>query len=129
MTTTATASARERLRAAPFLEGLTDTAFHALARAVEPRTYAAGALLFAQGDPRRVFAIITQGSVAIEKTVAEQTTRLATLGAGEALGEGLLLDESHHGTSALALEPTEVLVLEAGRAKELLREQPGVYAA
>jgi aspartate ammonia-lyase len=129
MTTSATASAREQLRAAPFLEGLTDTAFHALARAVEPRVYAAGDRLFAQGDPRRIFAIITQGSVAIEKTVAEQTTRLATLGAGEALGEGLLLDESHHGTSALALEPTEVLVLEAGRAKDLLREQPGVYAA
>src|SRR5919112_6535 len=114
MTTSATASARELLRAAPFLEGLNDTAFHALARAVEPRTFAAGDLLFAQGGPRRFFFVITQGSVAIEKTVGEQTTRLATLGAGEALGEGLLLDESHHGTSARALEDSEALVLEAG---------------
>ena len=44
--------------------------------------------------------------------------RLVTIGAGESLGEGLLLDDSPHGTSARALQRTEVFVLRADQVIE-----------
>ena len=52
-------------------------------------------------------AIIESGAVAIEKGQNARPVRLVTLGAGEAVGEGLLLDDSPHGTSARALQRTE----------------------
>ena len=46
-----------------------------------------------------------------------------TLGAGESVGEGLLLDDSPHGTSARALQQTEAFVL---RAEQVARDAQGV---
>ena len=56
--------------------------------------------------------------------------RLVTLGAGEAVGEGLLLDDSPHGTSARAMQRTEAYVLtQRRRSREMLKEHPTLYAA
>src|SRR4051812_6701043 len=105
------ASIRDRLRQAQFLEGVTDSSLHQLAKLVTPTTYETDQLLFEEGSPRTHMAIIVSGSVAIEKGHSGKSVRLATLGAGQAIGEGLLLDELPHGTSARALQPTEALVL------------------
>ncbi|MEP7346532.1 MAG: aspartate ammonia-lyase [Gemmatimonadaceae bacterium] len=124
-----TAALREQLRALRFLDGITDTAIHSLARLVTPTTYACNDLLFEQGAPRRILAMVVSGAVAIEKELNGRPVRLATLGAGEAVGEGILLDESNHGTSARALQQTEALVLTAEIVAGLLRENPTLYAA
>ena len=119
----------EQLKAAEFLEGLPDGHFWQLARAAEAAEYQSEHVLFAEGDERTFFAVLTSGSVAIEKHMNGRPVRLATLGAGEAIGEGLLLDESRHGTTARALGSTHALVFSAEKVKTLLREQPAVYAA
>src|SRR5262249_38275564 len=54
---------------------------------------------------------------------------LVTLGAGQAVGEGLLLDESPHGTSARALQRTEAFIVTADHVHEMLKEYPALYAA
>jgi len=121
---------RERLRGLAFLEGVTDTALHQLSRLVETRTYEAEAVLFKEGAPRTFMAILIGGSVAIEKGVnSGQPVRLVTLGAGEAVGEGVLLDDSPHGTSARALEPTECFALPADKLESMIKEHPSLYAA
>ncbi|MGE5732621.1 MAG: cyclic nucleotide-binding domain-containing protein, partial [Gemmatimonas sp.] len=82
------ATVRDRLRRTQFLEGLTDSALHELAKIVTPAAYEPQSVIFEEGSPREFLAIIVTGSVAIEKGLNSRSVRLVTLGAGEALGEG-----------------------------------------
>ena len=127
MTTPATV--RDRLRQAPFLTGLTDSALHQLSKLVESVAYACDDVLFEEGSPRTFMAIVTNGAIAIEKHQNGRPVRLATIGAGEAVGEGLLLDNSAHGTSARAMVNTEAFVLRAEQIADMLKEYPTLYAA
>src|SRR5947209_740603 len=124
-----TSSIRDQLRQAQFLEGLTESALHQLSRLVAPHVYECDAMLFEEGAPRSFLAILSAGAVAIEKTVQGRPVRLVTLGAGEALGEGLLLDDSPHGTSARAVQRTEAYVLTSQQVQEMLKEYPALYGA
>lgn len=123
------ATIREQLRGLRFLDGLTDTAIHQLSRVLTPAKFAADELLFEQGAPRRFLAVIVSGAVAVEKDTTGRPVRLGSLGTGEAVGEGILLDDSPHGTSARALQPTEVLILSADAVATMVKEQPTLYAA
>jgi aspartate ammonia-lyase len=124
-----TNTVRDHLRALTFLEGLTDTAVHQLSRIVQPVEYACDAILFEEGEHRQLLALLLSGAVAIEKRQNGRPVRLATLGPGEAVGEGLLLDDSTHGTSARAILPTAAYVLTREQVEEMLRESPTLYAA
>ena len=125
----ATAPVRDQLRKAQFLDGLTESALHQLSRLVAPTTYECDAVLFEEGAARTFLAILATGAVAIEKMVQGRPVRLVTLGAGEALGEGLLPDDSPHGTSARAVQRTEAFVLTADQVHEMLKEYPSLYGA
>ncbi|HET7458023.1 MAG TPA: aspartate ammonia-lyase [Gemmatimonadaceae bacterium] len=120
---------RAQLRGIAFLDGLTDGDFHYLGARVVAADFGVDELLFEEGQPRTRVVFLIDGSVAVEKHNAAATVRLATLGAGEAVGEGLLLDESPHGTSARTLEPTSALVLAGDGLREIVRERPTLYAA
>jgi aspartate ammonia-lyase len=86
-------------------------------------------MLFSQGDERRIMALVVSGAVAIEKSLNGRPVRVATLGAGEAVGEGLLLNDKAHGTSARALTDTSVLLLSREHVAQMIRESPALYAA
>ncbi|MDB4907638.1 MAG: aspartate ammonia-lyase [Gemmatimonadetes bacterium] len=120
---------RDQLREASFLEGATESALHHLGKLVTTRIFEPDELLFVEGAQRSFLAILFSGAVAIEKNLNGRPVRLATLGPGEAIGEGLLLDDSTHGTSARAIVRTEGGVLDAAQVKELLKDAPAVYAA
>ena len=124
-----TTAIRDQLRAVSFLDGLTDSAYHQLARLVSAVRYQADEVLFEEGAPRSFLAIVVAGAVAIEKQMNGRPIRLVTLGAGEAVGEGLLLDDSKHGTSARALQTTDAYILKAEKMHDMLREHPQLYAA
>ena len=123
-----TAAIRDRLRQSQFLEGINDSALHQLSKLVEPQTFERDAVLFHEGSPREFMAILDSGAVAIEKHKNGRPIHLVTLGRGEALGEGVLLDDSPHGTSARAVERTEAFVLSAERTRDMLKEHPALYA-
>jgi aspartate ammonia-lyase len=123
------ATVRDQLRKAHFLEGLTESSLHQLAKLVQPKTYETDEILFQEGAPRRFMAILTTGAVAIEKGVNTQPVRLVTLGVGEAVGEGVLLDDSKHGTSARALERTEAFVISKDLLDTMIKEHPQLFAA
>jgi aspartate ammonia-lyase len=122
-------SVREQLRAVSFLAGLNDTALHQLSKSVTAASWQTDEMLFTEGAPRRFLAILIAGAVAIEKQVNARPVRLATLGAGEAVGEGLLLDDTPHGTGARALQATQAFLITAAQVQEMLKEQPTLYAA
>jgi aspartate ammonia-lyase len=122
-------SIRDRLRQTRFLEGVTDSAIHQLARVLTATTYEVDEVLFEEGAARTSMAIIDSGAVAIEKSNAGRIVRLITLGPGEAVGEGLLLDDLPHGTSARAIQKTEAWVLSLESVREMMKESPAIYAA
>ena len=124
-----TNTVRDHLRALAFLEGLTDTAVHQLSKIVQPVEYACDAVLFEEGEHRELLALVVSGAIAIEKRQNGRPIRLATLGPGEAVGEGLLLDDSAHGTSARAILPTAAYVLTRDQVEGMLKESPSLYAA
>src|SRR5688572_1182918 len=123
----ATTTERERLRESRFLQGTPETALHHLAKLITTKTFAADELLFEEGTPRQFMAILAAGAVAIEKRHDARPVRLVTLGVGESVGEGILLDDSPHGTSARAISATTAFILTAANITELIRETPAVY--
>ena len=123
------ATVRDQLRQAHFLDGVTETLLHQLAKLVEAKTFETDAILFQEGAPRRFMAILTAGAIAIEKSVNGRPVRLVTLGAGEAVGEGVLLDDSAHGTSARALQKTEAFLLTADQLGAMIKDHPQLFAA
>ncbi|HEY5440601.1 MAG TPA: aspartate ammonia-lyase [Gemmatimonadaceae bacterium] len=122
-------SDRDTLRALRFLDGLTDTAVNQLSKLVTSAEYDCDALLFEEGEPRNLMALIISGAVVIEKGKNARPIRLATLGVGEAVGEGLLLDDSLHGTSARAIVKTKAYILTHEQIQDMLKETPALYAA
>jgi aspartate ammonia-lyase len=123
------ASVRDQLRQARFLETFTESSLHQLAKIVTARSFDTDSLLFSEGAPRAFMAIIVSGAVSIEKSVNGRPMRLATLGAGEAVGEGVLLDDAPHGTTARAIQSTEAYVLPVDKLQDIIREHPALYAA
>ena len=123
------ATIRAQLREIAFLDGLTDGDYHFLSSHVDVVSYEANDTIFQEGNPRSLFALITEGAVAIEKHAGGTPVRLATFGAGQAVGEGLLLDDDIHGTTARTLERTSAIILRLPQLQEIIRERPTLYAA
>jgi aspartate ammonia-lyase len=126
---TTPAELADQLRATSFLEGFTDAHLWKLARHVTPHELVADSTIFNEGEARQRFAILLSGAVAIEKSADGRSTRLVTLGAGEAVGEGLLLDDSTHGTTARVIMPGLCVLLTRTQLDDITREAPQLYAA
>jgi aspartate ammonia-lyase len=123
-------SGPELLQTTAFLRGLPHDDIEYLLGRASTRTFAIDEVLFREGDPRRLFAVIVSGSIAIEKDDGSpKPTTLVTLGPGEVLGEGILLDETAHGTTAVVLERAELLLFSADVVRDLPSERPQLYAA
>lgn len=118
-----------RLESAKFVAGFSEAYLWRLARAVTPRRLSVEELLFEEGAPRQLFAIILSGAIAVEKSHEGRVTRLATLGPGEAVGEGIFLDDEPHGTSARTIMPGDVLVMTRKELDALTHDHPQLYAA
>ncbi len=117
------------LRSMSFVEGFTDANLWKLARHVTPFELIADATLFQEGEERQRCALLVSGAIAIEKQSDGRSTRLVTFGAGEAVGEGLLLDDSPHGTTARVIMPGTALLITRAQVDEITREAPQLYAA
>jgi len=83
--------------------------------------YAAGDVVFCEGDPPRFMYVVLSGSVEI----AHGGRVIETIGAGKALGILSLLDEQPRSITATAREPGEIAVIEARRFCFLVEEVPG----
>jgi CRP/FNR family transcriptional regulator, cyclic AMP receptor protein len=76
------------------------------------RLFAAEAVIFHEGDAGAEMYVITQGRVEIRKTTGPSSAKtLTTLQAGDLFGEMALIDRKPRSATAVAVEPTKVLVL------------------
>jgi len=82
-----------------------------LAHLAERREYGAGEWLFHESAPRQWFGAVKRGEVELVRGIHGQQRRLALLGEGGILSEGLLLDDLPHSTSALTRQGAVVVQL------------------
>jgi CRP/FNR family cyclic AMP-dependent transcriptional regulator len=77
------------------------------------REYPAGEVLFREGESGEVMFVIQSGAVRITKEIGGEAKVLALLGPGEFLGEMAILNGKPRTATAIVLEATRCLVIEA----------------
>ena len=93
--------------------GLTEEEFEFVINKVTHKELKSGDLLFKENSSRDAIFLIRSGKLVLYKTdVYGRETILAAFQKNEFIGEGSLMDDTPHSTSARALLPTEVLLLQ-----------------
>ena len=111
-------------------EGLGDEDLDALARTLEERRYAAGAMIFNQGDPGDAMYIIAEGHVNIHLPgEASRRVSLKDITRGEYFGELALFDSKPRSASALATTDATMLELARETLSGYLTRRPGAAMA
>ena len=90
-------------------------------------SYKAGEYLFHESAPRLWMAIMEKGEVEIVRGNHGSTTRLATLTAGTAFSEGVLLDDLPHSASGVALGDVKVWLIPREVFDELRASKPEIF--
>jgi CRP/FNR family cyclic AMP-dependent transcriptional regulator len=100
------------LMAVPLFANLPPGVIDALASKVRRRRYAAGEVIFHEGDPGRALCIIESGRVKIVSVSEQgQEALLAVMGPGEFFGELALFDDMPRSADVAAMEATQTLNL------------------
>ncbi len=85
--------------------------------------------LFRENQPRKEFFLIFNGKVELYKTTPfGEEKRVALFDRGDFLGEGALLDDDPHSTSARTLENSTIFKINLKDFKQLLDEHPEISA-
>src|SRR5580698_576447 len=85
------------------------------------KTFAAGTVLFREGDEGREMFVIRSGKVAISKRVRDVEKQLSTLGPGEFFGEMSLLTKKPRTATAVLLTDAKMLVIDPKTFEAMLR--------
>lgn len=123
--------ARDALRRCVLFGRVDDDGLDACVASLRVRRFRRDETVFHQGDPGGALHVVVDGRVKIvlpSPDVAEPAI-LTTLGPGAFFGELALLDGEPHSASAIAVEPTETLVLGRDAFDRLLDEQPALRRA
>jgi len=92
--------------------GCSDNGFQIIADNISKASFDINEFLFTEGSPRKCIYIIYQGEVELfKKTVYGEEKRLTLFTKGDFLGEGSLMDDSPHSTSARTTLKTTALGL------------------
>ena len=98
-----------------------------LAGLAERREYGPGEWLFHESAPRQWFGVVERGEVELVRGLHGQQRRLALLGEGGILSEGLLLDDLPHSTSALTRQGALVVQFSRTAVEQARKDRPDLY--
>lgn len=116
-----------RLADVSLFAGLPGHVLDDLARESRPRRYAAGQVLWNEGDPGDALLVLEDGQLRISRvTGAGVEVVLAVVEAPAALGELALLDGAPRDASVVAQRPVEVRFIARSAFLALLRREPAV---
>lgn len=96
----------ETLRKVPILSNLSERQLFELARRVVSVEFAAGSVLFKQGDPGDSFYVVEEGKFAVTDASGKE---LATCGKGQCFGELALLRSEPRAATVTAVEASRAL--------------------
>ena len=124
---------RDLLLDSPLLQDFTPEETEVLGRAMLRVRARPGQVLIAEDDASDWMLLVLSGTVDVLKRRVDaaqpgETTRLAVLKAGAALGEMSMLDGEPRSASCIALSEVEAAVLSRTAVAALIREQPAVGA-
>ena len=115
------------LRRTTVFGGLDPSALGELAAVCVPRTYRRDQYLMYQGDPGDHLAVVVDGLVKITVTSDRgDELVLATVGAGEVLGELSVIDQGPRSASAVAVQPTTALVVNRSALLQAMQRSPAL---
>ncbi len=93
----------------------------------ERKTYAPGEYLFHESSPRLWAGIVEEGEVVIVRGLHGSATHLSTLAMGAMIGEGALLDETPHSSSAFTRTGTTVWQVPRDIWKSIQQSHPDIF--
>ena len=85
------------------------------------KTFPSGTVLFREGEPGREMYVVQSGRVNVSKKVGEVEKILASLGAGEFLGEMSILNNKPRSATATCAEDARLLVIDAKTFEAMIR--------
>lgn len=115
-----------QLQQIPLFARLPEPELQLLSEIFQSRDYAAGVILFEEGDPGDRFALVLQGEIEIIKALGSAQERLlSVVTAGDYLGEmSLLYPQGRRSASARARSPVMLVEMTRSDFEALLRRQP-----
>jgi glutaminase len=117
------------LRSHPVLMQVAPRVADELERRLQPRRYADGELIVAEGDTEAGVFLIMRGRVRSSLVTASGSTRnLATLTAGTCFGEVYVVTDHPHPLSMHAHGPVELVELTRDDYTKISKEDPGLWA-
>jgi CRP-like cAMP-binding protein len=107
-----------------FLHTLTPAEAEALEQMGEPGSYAAGAVIFAQGDTADCIFVLRAGRVRVSGVADGEEVVLAERGPGELLGELSGIDGQPRSASVTAVDEVRGLVVPLRAFRRFLMDNP-----
>ncbi len=89
-------------------------------------SFEAGEVIFSEGDAGDIMYVVTEGLVQIQKRTSSGPLLLSKLGPGEFIGEMAVIDKTRRSATAVAIEPTTLLVYPAQEIEQLIANHPSV---
>lgn len=100
-----------------------------LAEAVEVEGYAADQVIFEENSPRQYLRLIYEGEVELyKKSTFGENTRLSFFGKYDFIGEGALMDEYPHSTTARTLIPSTFLTISRDKFAKIQKSNPDILS-
>src|SRR6185312_7290402 len=111
----------------PLFHDLSKQELQVLSANCRENDYPTGASMLRQGETGIGLFIITSGKVQVTQQAPDGSVRdLGTFDRGRVLGEMSLLDDLPRTATAVALEPTQAIVIPVWDFRAVLREQPEI---
>ncbi len=122
-----TASVTDALARWPLPGGLPSDFVEVLAARARMLALAPGEFLFREGSDNGELFVVAAGSLGLDMQVPGRgQTRILTLGPGDLVAWSAILGDGRMTTSAVALEPAELVALPAAYVLELCEAQPAL---
>ena len=116
------------LRESSLLKHLSDAQIEKLAAIAISESHPAGALLYKEGDPASRFYLVEEGKIFLEMKTDMGPHRPAlqvtvdVITRGEGMGWSAFVEPNVYTLSAVCIEPTKLVSLEAGKLRDLMEK-------
>jgi aspartate ammonia-lyase len=117
----------EVIQTAAARTGLHPDDLRAIVKKGKTRSYSAGEWLFHESTPRLWMGVLGEGQVELVRGLHGAQVQLATLTRGALIGEGALLDDTPHSTSACTKTGVTVLEIPRSAWENLRQSKPQVF--
>jgi CRP/FNR family transcriptional regulator len=119
------ASAKSLLKTVPYFRGLDEDVLEIVAQEVDVRRYAAGELIFLEGEPGAGLHLVAQGSCKVYRlSMSGREQVLAILGPGDSCNEVPVVDGGPNPASLVAVEDSTLWIVSEEALARLRQQYP-----